>query len=727
MPSDAKKKRDAAKKMAAKTRNKARDTKKQQDDNEGCGTPARNDSPPLENGDMKNGEVSTSGPEEDVLDVAAAMLERMEIENAQARSAAGALTSHPKSMDIKIEGLTVTFHGREIVTDTKLELNMGRRYGLIGLNGSGKSTLMQAIFRRELPIPEHVDMFLVSREMAASNDSALKAVIDVDAERKALEKQAEELASCADDEAFIKAVIDVDAERKALEKQAEELASCADDESHEKLMDIYDRLDDMDADKAEVKAAEILFGLGFTRQMMLKKCKDFSGGWRMRIALACALYLKPSLLLLDEPTNHLDLEACVWLEEELSNYKRTLLIVSHSQDFMNGVCTNIIHLFQRRLEYYGGNYDAYVRTREELLENQQKRYKWEQDQLQHMKGNYDAYVRTREELLENQQKRYKWEQDQLQHMKDYIARFGHGSAKLARQAQSKEKTMAKMVAGGLTEKVVTEKVKQFYFFDPGAVPPPVIMVQHVSFRYSDTTPFIYKDLDFGIDLDTRIALVGPNGAGKSTEPFIYKDLDFGIDLDTRIALVGPNGAGKSTLLKLISGDHMPTDGLIRRHSHVKIGRYHQHLHEELPLEKSALEFMMASFPDVKEKEEMRKIIGRYGLTGREQVCPMKQLSDGQRCRVSFAWLAWQQPHLLLLDEPTNHLDMESIDALAEAINCFSGGMILVSHDFRLVHQVAEEIWICDHQTITKWDGDIFSYKKFLRKHIDHDHAKVVER
>lgn len=635
MPSDAKKKRDAAKKMAAKTRNKARDTKKQQDDNEGCGTPARNDSPPLENGDMKNGEVSTSGPEEDVLDVAAAMLERMEIENAQARSAAGALTSHPKSMDIKIEGLTVTFHGREIVTDTKLELNMGRRYGLIGLNGSGKSTLMQAIFRRELPIPEHVDMFLVSREMAASNDSALKAVIDVDAERK------------------------------ALEKQAEELASCADDESHEKLMDIYDRLDDMDADKAEVKAAEILFGLGFTRQMMLKKCKDFSGGWRMRIALARALYLKPSLLLLDEPTNHLDLEACVWLEEELSNYKRTLLIVSHSQDFMNGVCTNIIHLFQRRLEYYGGN--------------------------------YDAYVRTREELLENQQKRYKWEQDQLQHMKDYIARFGHGSAKLARQAQSKEKTMAKMVAGGLTEKVVTEKVKQFYFFDPGAVPPPVIMVQHVSFRYSDTTPFIYKDLDFGIDLDTRIALVGPNGAGKST------------------------------LLKLISGDHMPTDGLIRRHSHVKIGRYHQHLHEELPLEKSALEFMMASFPDVKEKEEMRKIIGRYGLTGREQVCPMKQLSDGQRCRVSFAWLAWQQPHLLLLDEPTNHLDMESIDALAEAINCFSGGMILVSHDFRLVHQVAEEIWICDHQTITKWDGDIFSYKKFLRKHIDHDHAKVVER
>ncbi|VDM60798.1 unnamed protein product [Angiostrongylus costaricensis] len=145
-----------------------------------------------------------------------------------------------------------------------------------------------------------------------------------------------------------------------------------------------------------------------------------------------------------------------------------------------------------------------------------------------------------------------------------------------------------------------------------------------------------------------------------------------------------------------------------------------HLHEELPLEKSALEFMMSSFPEVKEKEEMRKIVGRYGITGREQVCPMKQLSDGQRCRVSFAWLAWQQPHLLLLDEPTNHLDMESIDALAEALNCFPGGMILVSHDFRLVSQVAGEVWVCDNQTITKWDGDIFSYKDHLRHQIDRE-------
>lgn len=375
----------------------------------------------------------------------------------------------------------------------------------------------------------------------------------------------------------------------------------------------------------------------------------------MRIALARALYVSPHVLLLDEPTNHLDLDACVWLEEELKTYKRILVIISHSQDFMNGVCTNIIHLDNKQLKYYGGN--------------------------------YDAFVKTRIELLENQMKRYNWEQSQIAHMKNYIARFGHGSAKLARQAQSKEKTLGKMVAAGLTERVVSDKTVQFYFPSCGTIPPPVIMVQNVSFRYSDDGVWIYKDLEFGIDLDTRVALVGPNGAGKST------------------------------LLKLLCGELVPTDGLIRTHSHLKIARYHQHLSEQLNLNMSALEYMMTSFPEVKEKEEMRKIIGRYGLTGRQQICPIRQLSDGQRCRVVFAWLAWQVPHLLLLDEPTNHLDMETIDALAEAIAEFDGGMVLVSHDFRLISQVAEEIWVCEKQTVTKWKGNILSYKEHLRKKV----------
>merc|ERR1711878_188131 len=322
------------------------------------------------------------------------------------------------------------------------------------------------------------------------------------------------------------------------------------------------------------------------------------------------------------------------------------------QDFMNGVCSQVIHLDQQKLQYFGGN--------------------------------YDAFVRTRVELLENQSKRYQWEQDQIAHMKNYIARFCHGSAKLARQAQSKEKTLAKMVAEGLTEKVASQHSVSFHFLSCGEIPPPVIMIENVSFRYSESTPFIYKNLEFGVDLDTRLALVGPNGAGKST------------------------------LLKLIYGDLIPTEGMIRRHNHLKMGRYHQHLHELLEMDLSPLDYMLKMFPAIKERDEMRKVIGRYGVTGKAQTAPIKQLSDGQKCRVVFAWLSNQVPHLLLLDEPTNHLDMETIDALADAINNFDGGVVLVSHDFRLIDQVADTIWICEKQTVTKWEGDILTYKEHLK-------------
>ncbi|XP_069111173.1 ATP-binding cassette sub-family F member 2-like [Argopecten irradians] len=618
MPSDAKKKRDQKKKEAAK-RGKKKPTENGVENGED-GDEAQT------NGDTMNG--ATNGVHEVTKE-----MEDMDLK-AKHRSVTGVLASHPDSRDVHIHNLSLTFHGAELIVDTRLELNVGRRYGLIGLNGCGKSSLLFALECREVPIPEHVDIFHLSREMPPSDKTALQCVIEVDKERLQLEHEAETLASMDTEEA------------------------------HERLMDVYDRLEEMDADKAEARAGYLLYGLGFTKEMQHTKVKNFSGGWRMRIALARALYIKPSLLLLDEPTNHLDLQACVWLEEELQQYKRILVVISHSQDFMNGVCNNIIHFHQQKLKYYGGN--------------------------------YDAYVQTRFELEENQQKRYKWEQDQIAHMKNYIARFGHGSAKLARQAQSKEKTLKKMVDGGLTERVGADKTMSFYFPSCGKIPPPIIMVQHVSFKYADDKPEIYKNLDFGIDLDTRVALVGPNGAGKST------------------------------LLKLIAGELIPTDGLIRRHSHLKIGRYHQHLQEQLDLDMSALDWMLKCYPDIKEREEMRKIIGRYGLSGMQQVCPIRNLSDGQRCRVIFAWLAWQNPHLLMLDEPTNHLDIETIDALAEAINDFDGGLMLVSHDFRLISQVVEEIWICEKQTVTKWEGDIFSYKTKLTQIVKKDNAKLAK-
>lgn len=202
----------------------------------------------------------------------------------------------------------------------------------------------------------------------------------------------------------------------------------------------------------------------------------------------------------------------MWLESTLSKFERILVVVSHSQDFLNGVCTNIIHMFQKKLKFYSGN--------------------------------YDQYMQTRRELEENQMKQYRWEQEQIKDMKEYIARFGHGSAKLARQAQSKEKTLAKMERGGLTEKVQVDRQLSFKFTDVGKLPPPVLQFVDVSFAYSP-------------------------------DHVIYNNIDFGVDLDSRIALVGPNGAGKSTLLKLMTREIMPTEGDVRRHNHLKIGQYHQ--------------------------------------------------------------------------------------------------------------------------------------------------------
>jgi len=547
-------------------------------------------------------------------------------------SVSGVLASHPESRDLHLSTISLRYHGAELLTDAAVELNSGRRYGLLGPNGCGKSTFMEALAGRELPIPKHFDIFHLQNEIAPTEKTALECVMEVDEERRLLEAEADELAH----------------------RQEDQMA-------HERLMDIYERLDELEAGTAEATASRLLHGLGFTPIMQATKTKDFSGGWRMRVALARALFVKPSILLLDEPTNHLDLDACVWLEEELKTYKRILVLVSHSQDFLNGVCSNIIHMTQKKLITYTGN--------------------------------YDQYVITKSELEENQMKAYKREQEEIAHMKDYIARFGHGSAKLARQAQSKEKTLAKMIEGGLTEKVKQEKGINFYFPDCGKLPPPVLAVEHISFGYREDRPLIYKDLDFGMDLDTRVALVGPNGAGKST------------------------------LLKLICGELTPTDGLVRKHQHLKFGRFHQHLHEILDMECSALKWMLKTFPEEKEEEKMRRFLGRYGLTGKQQTCPIGQLSDGQRSRIIFAWLAYQGPHMLLLDEPTNHLDIETIDALAEAINEFDGGMVLVSHDFRLIMQVAKEIWVCEKGTVKRWKGDIFSYKKTLKEKVKADLVK----
>lgn len=567
---------------------------------------------------------ASQGSQLSEVENAAANIEAMSLQDeaaTNARSTTGVLTSHPESRDVHFESFSLLYYGHELLQDTTLELNYGRRYGLIGANGCGKSTLLKALGARDVPIPDHIDLFLLDREIAASDKTALEAVMSVQEEK-------------------IK-----------LEAEAEALAMQEGPEVEQRLEDIYERLDAMESETAEARAASILHGLGFDKRMQAMKTGEFSGGWRMRISLARALFVEPTFLILDEPTNHLDLEACVWLEETLKKWKRILLLVSHSQDFLNGVCTNIIHMQQKKLKYYSGN--------------------------------YDMYVQTRAELEENQMKKYKWEQEEIKKMKEYIARFGHGSAKLARQAQSKEKVLAKMVREGLTEKVESDRTVKLRFENVGKLPPPVLQFTEVAFGY------------------TR-------------DKVLYSHVDLGVDLDSRVAVVGPNGAGKSTLLKLMTGQLDPLDGMVKRHNHLRIGQYHQHLTELLPDDLSPLEYMLKEFGRDVGEEKMRSAIGRFGVTGPAQTLQMRKLSDGLKSRVVFAWLANKMPHMLLLDEPTNHLDIETIDALAEGINNWDGGLVLVSHDFRLISQVANEIWEVADGAVRRWNGSIQEYKAHLK-------------
>jgi ATP-binding cassette subfamily F protein 2 len=308
-------------------------------------------------------------------------------------------------------------HGAVLVEDTTIELNKGGRYGLLGRNGCGKSTFLKCLAAREVPIPPHFDIYLLAHEAPPSEMSALDYVIN----------------SAKEEIARLDALIE-----KILVEEGPE---------SELLPDLYDRQDGLDPSTFETRASTILIGLGFKPSAsdadggstIHKQTKDMSGGWRMRVALARALFIAPDILLLDEPTNHvsllhsymlyinygwvkydiqLDLEACVWLEDYLSTYKKILIVISHSQDFLNGVCTDMMVMQQQKLRYWSGN--------------------------------YDTYVKTRAEQETNTIKLYKKQQAEIQEIKQFIASCGT-YANLVRQAKSRQKILDKMEADGLIE------------------------------------------------------------------------------------------------------------------------------------------------------------------------------------------------------------------------------------------------------------------------------------
>ncbi|XP_054877834.1 ATP-binding cassette sub-family F member 1 isoform X1 [Poeciliopsis prolifica] len=528
--------------------------------------------------------------------------------------------------DIKLEKFSISAHGKELFVNADLLIVAGRRYGLVGPNGKGKTTLLKHIANRALSIPPNIDVLLCEQEVIADDTPAVQAVLKADTRRlKLLE------------------------EEKMLQARLEK----GEDSVAQRLEKVYEELRVIGAAAAEAKARRILAGLSFTPEMQNRATKRFSGGWRMRVSLARALFMEPTLLMLDEPTNHLDLNAVIWLNNYLQSWKKTLLIVSHDQSFLDDVCTDIIHLDNQKLYYYRGNYltfkKMYVQKQKEL----QKQYDKQEKKLKELKAGgkstKQAEKQTKEALTRKQQK---------------------GKKKGPQEEESLE-------APELLKRPKEYTVK-FTFPNPPPLSPPILGLHSVDFGYEGQKP-------------------------------LFKNVDFGIDMDSRICIVGPNGVGKSTLLLLLTGKLNPIKGEMRKNHRLKVGFFNQQYADQLNMEETATEYLMRNFN--LPYQDSRKCLGRFGLESHAHTIQISKLSGGQKARVVFSELACRQPDVLILDEPTNNLDIESIDALSEAINEYKGAVIIVSHDARLITETQCQLWVVEDRTVNQIEGDFDDYKR----------------
>ncbi|KAF7162745.1 hypothetical protein CNMCM5623_007914 [Aspergillus felis] len=381
--------------------------------------------------------------------------------------------SQSKSKDIKLDSIDISVGGLRILTDASLTLAYGRRYGLVGQNGIGKSTLLRALSRREIAIPSHISILHVEQEITGDDTPAIQAVLDADVWRKRL---------LAEQEKISKQLAAIEVERSSMADTSKDAARL----DHEReglditLNDIYSKLAEMESDKAESRAASILAGLGFSPERQQYPTKTFSGGWRMRLALARALFCEPDLLLLDEPSNMLDVPSITFLSNYLQSYPSTILVVSHDRAFLNEVATDIVHQHSERLDYYRG-------------------------------ANFDSFYATKEERKKMAKREYEKQMAERAHLQAFIDKFRYNAAKSS-EAQSRIKKLERMP---VLEPPESDYVVHFKFPDVEKLSPPIVQMSDVSFGYSKDK-LLLRNVELDVQLDSRIGIVGPNGAGKTT-------------------------------------------------------------------------------------------------------------------------------------------------------------------------------------------------------------------
>ncbi|KAJ9082499.1 hypothetical protein DSO57_1004063 [Entomophthora muscae] len=598
--------------------------------------------------------------------------------------------------EVDLKQVNITVNDQDLLVDAKLLIKASTRYGLIGRNGVGKSTLLKVIGDGSLiGLPANLRVLAIQQisnpppglrvidAVLEADAAAMRAVREAKAlseGEKTVETVSELLAQRAYDEMVEAQKIAThrsgmrgkDARAVALQaekKYAEAKALIAADKEvlsktitvdavNGMVSQIFGQLALVDISGAEARARKILLGLGFDTAKMDGELQALSGGWRMRVSLAKALFYAPDLLLLDEPTNHLDLPAIQWLQnylvEEFSP-ESAVVVVSHDRNFLNGVAQEIILLRDKTLTYHAGNYDVYESSTEDLRRKKERMHACIERRRKHIQSSIDKAVAHAR--ASGDDKRL----GMVASRKIRLEKMGMNKTEDGKRF--KQSYRAGFQIDYRPQVVLDKKEAQVVLPvpdpDPLRTAGPLVHLEKVSFSYPGLPPTVSK-------------------------------VSLTVEQHSRIALVGANGSGKSTLMSLMQGDVVPSSGKVERHSSANFGVFSQHQVESLTeLQVSAVAFLREEHPGLTE-QEARQWLGSYGLSGSIVTGPVSRLSGGQKARVILANILMEGPHLLLLDEVTNHLDLPSIEALALSLNNYEGAVVCISHDQWFLDAVATD-------------------------------------
>ncbi len=500
---------------------------------------------------------------------------------------------------LTIADVAKSYGTRELFSEVSLFIARTDRFGLVGPNGAGKSTLFNLILGEESP-----DEGTISWERGADFGFL-----------------PQESAPAGDE-----TILHIATSGRKLEPEND---------------------DDYDIDYTlEPRAKKILAGLGFRESDHLKLARTFSGGWVMRAHLARLLVNEPALLLLDEPTNHLDLEALLWFQDYLTRYPGGLVVISHDRAFLNALCNGILELRAGTLHRYTGNYDDYVKEKEDRKAQQAAAFK-------------------------NQQR-------EIAHLQKFVDRFG-AKASLASRAKSKEKQIERLKENAIEEPMEELKRINFRFPQPPRSGLKVVTLEHVQQAYGEHV--VYRDLNFVAERGQRIVLVGPNGAGKSTLLKILGDV---VPIQGGVRELGSNvitGYFAQNRLDNLSADATVFENV---------------------MELRTVENQLT-------EQQVRAILGAFLFRKDDVHKKVSVLSGGEKSRLALARLLVHPPNLLLMDEPTTHLDIASIDALVGALKAYEGTLVFISHDVYFIRSLAETVLHVNAGRLTPYAGNYDYY------------------